>query len=341
MNPTLRKILKFVFGYLLFDALLLGYAGLIPGMQMISAQAIMPTTTLSAAITTQSTTLVSLTSVTGVVGTSTVLFIADGNGEAMFVNSVNITAKTVSVTRGYQNIGSAHPHNSGALVFVASGNNMPYAIKAVAPTGSCVRTAQVILPVISVTAPAQGGQTLISDCVGSVWVNGPPIAQNNTMFRWYQPQPGAVAYSSINGTGTVLVAGTFYCNEIDITGPKFVTGLGVLNGSVATTDNHLVALYDATGNLVANSATAGVLAATASVYQNISFTTPYYVVGPGQYFGCLQSNGTTATIRMEVTGTQDQYLTTSFTGVFGTIPAKMTQVPTTFTTAVGPYLVMF
>lgn len=305
------------------------------------AQAILPITTLSAAVATQSTTTVSLTSVTGITAAATVIFVSDDNGEAMFVNSVNTVAKTVGVTRGYQSIGSAHTHNSGALVFIATGTNMPSAIKAVAPGGSCVRTTQLVLPVISVTAPSQGGQTLISDCVGGVWVNGVPIAQNATLFRLLAPNPGAVLYTSINGTGTATVAGTFFCNEIDVPYSKFVTGLGVLNGTTVGTDNHLVVLYDSTGKLVANSATAGVLAATASNYQNISFTLPYYVVGPAQYFGCVQSNGTTATIRMEVTQIQDTYLTTSFTGVFGTIPATMTTVPTTFTTAVGPYLYMF
>jgi hypothetical protein len=129
-----------------------------------------------------------------------------------------------------------------------------------------------------------------------------------------------------------------YCSEIDLPANKLVTGLGVLNGTTVGTDNHLVALYDATGNLIANSAVAGVVAASASTYQTIAFTTSYYLVGPAQYFGCLQTNGTTATVRMIVTGTQDTFLTKGVTSItFGTIPATIT-VPTTFTTAVGPYL---
>ena len=78
-------------------------------------------------------------------------------------------------------------------------------------------------------------------------------------------------------------------------------------------------------------------AGTASTYEEIPFTASYYAVGPAQYFGCLQTNGTTATVRMLVTSTQQQRLTKGITAMtFATIPATIT-VPTTFTTAVGPY----
>lgn len=339
MNKTLNKILKFVFAYLMFDALLLGYAGFLPGVQLCGAQAILPTTTLSAAVATQSVTTISLTSVTGVTAANTVLFIADGYGEAVFVNGVNTTAKTVNVTRGYQSPGSATPHLSGAVVFVAAGTTMPNAVKALAPRGSCTRTAQIVLPVISLGS-SFSQYSAISDCVGGVWTTGNITPQNGTQFRLLAPNPGTVAYLNIPSsaaTGTTLVAGTFYCEEIDVAYSKYATGLGILLGTTGGTDKHLVALFDATGKLIANSAVAGQTAGTASTYETIPFTVPYYIVGPAQYFGCVQSNGTTATVRMEVTGTQDTYLTQSFTGVFGTIPATMTTVPTTFTTAVGPY----
>lgn len=314
--------------------------GLMLGASMLPAQTILPQTTLAAAVTSQSTTTVSLTSVSGVVGTSTVIYVADGFGEAMFVNSVNTLAKTVSVTRGYQTPGSAHPHLSGALVFIVQGNAIPYAIKAIAPGGSCTRTQQLYLPVISLTAPGQG-LTTISDCVGGVWTAGSFLAQNQAPFRFYFPVPGAVAYTGIGGTGTAPTATGLFCTEIDLPYNFRMTGLGILNGTVVGTDNHTISIYDATGNLLANSAAAGVLAANASTYQNISLTTPYYLVGPALYYGCMQSNGTTATVRMVTAGTQDQILTKLTTGqTFGTFAPTFT-VPTTFTTAVGPYFTMF
>jgi len=303
-------------------------------------QTILTHTTLSAAVANSATTTIALTSVTGVTATNTVIFVADGAGEAMFVNSVNSSALTVGVTRGYQSLGKARPHLSGALVFVVPMSaGYPASLQAVIPTGSCTRTSLAYLPVISVGL--NGMPAMISDCVGGVWVNGFVVAQGNTNFRIPSPNTGGTAYTAINTNGTTLAATTMYCSEIDLPANKLVTGLGVLNGTTATTDNHLVALYDATGNLLANSAVAGVLASGASTYQNISFTTSYYLVGPAQYFGCLQTNGTTGTVRMIVTGTQDTFLTKGVTSItFGTIPATFT-VPTTFTTAVGPYWLLF
>jgi hypothetical protein len=301
---------------------------------MSFGQTILVHTTLSAAVANSSTTTIGVTSATGITAGNTVLFVADGNGEGMFVNSVNGT--NISVTRGYQSLGKARPHASGALVFIAPAGSA--AINTVLPTGSCTRASVSYLPKISVGVG--GANTVISDCLGGVWVGGIPTAQGNTAFRLPMPNSGGTAYTAL-ATGTTLAATTMYCTEIDLPYNKLLTGLGILNGATATTDNHLVVLYDATGNLVANSAVAGVLTTGASTYQNISFTTSYYAVGPALYFGCIQTNGTTALVHTIQTGTQDTYLTKGVTGqTFGTIPGTIT-VPTTFTTAVGPYLLAF
>lgn len=321
MKNTLKNSL------ILFGSLLMA--------SMSFGQIILTHTTLSSAVTSSSATTIPLTSATGVTATSTALFVADGAGEAMFVNSV--TGNNVGVTRGYHSLGKARPHLSGALVFIIplGTTGYPAALNSVVPSGSCTRSNVSYIPVIS--AGLGGAAAVISDCVGGVWVNGYTTAQNNLPFRIPSPNTGGTAYTAINTNGTTLAATTMYCSEIDLPFNKLVTGLGVLNGTTATTDNHLVALYDATGNLIANSAVAGVVASGASTYQNIAFTTSYYLIGPAQYFGCLQTNGTTATVRMIVTGTQDTFLTKGVTAMtFGTIPATFT-VPTTFTTAVGPY----
>lgn len=305
--------------------------GLLFAASMSFGQTILVHTTLASAVASSSTTTVSLTAATGVVATSTMIFVADGGGEAMFVNAVNGT--TLSVTRGYQSLGKARPHASGALVFIFPSNAIE-SLNYVQPSGSCTRSNVLYLPVISLGLA--GAETVISDCVGGVWVNGITTAQGNSPFRIPVPNSGGTAYTSL-AAGTTLAATTMYCTEIDLPFNKLITGLGVLNGATVGTDNHLVVLYDSTGNLVANSAVAGVLAATASNYQLIAFTTSYYAVGPAQYFGCLQTNGITALVHTIQTGTQDTYLTKGVTAqTFGTIPATIT-VPTTFTTAVGPY----
>lgn len=294
-------------------------------------QTILSTTTLSSAVANSSTTTLQLASTTGVIAGATVLFIADtGNsGEAVFVNSVASSGGYVGVTRGYQTLGAAAPHASGALVFVGP----PFGFFTNQPRGSCTRASVLYLPAIAFGQ--MGSASTISDCVGGVWVTS--SGDISKYFRVPLPLTGAVGLSTINTAGTTLAATTMYCTEIDVPYSKFATGLAVLNGSTVGTDKHLVALYDATGNLLANSAVAGATSAGASTYQTYAFTTTYYVVGPAKYYACAQTNGTTDTIRMLVTGVSDTFTTKGVTAqTFGTVPATFT-VPTTFTTAVGPY----
>ncbi len=310
-------------------------SALLLAASMSFGQTILTTTTLAGAITTSSTTNVALASATGVTANNTILFVADGGtGEAMFVNSVNGT--NIGVTRGYQTLGKARPHLKGALVFVAPAG--PEAINVVAPSGSCTRANLPYLPVISVGI--SGATSTISDCLGGVWVNAPVSAQANATFEVLSANSGGTAYLSLNTNGTTVVAGTLYCAELDVPVSKYATGLGIMFGTTAGgSDKHIAALLDSAGNVVATSALGGAVNSTASTYINFAFTSKYYVVGGAQYYACTQSNGTSDTIRMLVTGTQDTYLTTSKTGTFGTIPTIT--VPTTFTTAVGPYALLY
>lgn len=144
---------------------------------------------------------------------------------------------------------------------------------------------------------------------------------------------GSLALASYETAGTAPVAGTMYLTEIWVPFNQTWTGIGKLNGTGVGTDNHLVALYGSNGALIANSAVAGVLAANASVFQNIPFTAPV-PLPQGRYFLGVQSNGTTATLRHLVTANGVNVMTGAPTGVFGTIPATVT-APVTFTTAQG------
>lgn len=324
----------------------------------LHAQTLLITTTLasatgnttSSALTTGNLSMIALTSATGVLaptpnGGNVATISTSGGATYLYVDRelmqvVAVSGTTITVIRGIGSTAAAS-HASGALVFVVpaaavanwSGGN--YGAAPGVPEGSCTRTAEPYLPRI------QFGSGIFSDCLAGQWYNGDALQTARVTSKVvYAPNPGGTIYTSLNSTGTAPVAGTLFCTEIQLPYSKLLTGLAVLNGTVVGTDNHLVALYDGGMNLLANSAAAGVLAATASNYQQISFTAPYYAVGPAQYFGCVQSNGTTATVRMLVTQVQDQYLTTSKTGTFGTIPATIT-APTTFTTAVGPYLGLF
>lgn len=297
-------------------------------------QSILPNTTLSTALSTSSGKVIVVASATGITAPST----SDGtkltylwiDKEALEVQAVNGT--NISVARGVNGTG-ATPHVSGALVLVIQASKATFF--GFIPTGSCTRSNELLLPRIHF---ASG---VISDCLGGQWVQGDSQQTSRTVNSSIPiPNTGGTAYTSINSTGTAPSATVMNCTEVVLPYNKLLTGIGILNGTAIGTDNHLVALYDSTGNLIANSAVAGVLAASASTYQQISFTSKYYAVGPATYFACMQSNGTTATVRMIVTGTQDTFLTKGVTGqTFGTL-ASFT-VPTTFTTAVGPYVSLF
>ena len=294
-------------------------------------QTILVHTTLASAITTSSTTTVSLTAATGVVGTSTVIFVADGAGEAMFVNSVSGT--TLSVTRGYATLGKARPHLSGALVFILPGNAIPY-LNTILPSGSCTRTNEAYLPVIS--AGLDGAPAVISDCLGGVWVNGTIGAQGMSPSIVYSPTPGGAVLTGV-GTSTATTNTSMYCTEVDLPANKLITGLGLLQGATTTNGHRNVILYEASGNLIAQSGTT-TTTGTASQYQKFAFTTSYYGVGPAVYFACSQAQSSSDTLNLIVTADGNAgFLTQIYTGqTYGTVPATITP-PSAYTTAQGPY----
>lgn len=319
----------------------------------VSAQTILNNTTLSASVpntvssasTSGSMTTVSVTSATGIsapaANTGLNLATATSGGQSyLYVDRElmdvrGVSGTTITVVRGAAGTAAAS-HANGAVVFVVPAAYIWGATGgagfAQLPQGSCTRTSEIYLPRI------QFNTGIISDCLGGQWVQGDSMQTTRTSgAAIYAPNPGGTIYTSLNSTGTVLAATTMYCTEIQLPYSKYATGLKFLLGTVGATDKHISVLYDSSGNLLANSATAGTTAGTASTYEALPFTAPYYMVGPAQYFGCVQTNGTTATMRMLVTSTQDSFLTKGVTGqTFGTIPATIT-VPTTFTTAVGPY----
>jgi hypothetical protein len=151
---------------------------------------------------------------------------------------------------------------------------------------------------------------------------------------WPNIPLGSAALTGYETNGVAQVAGTINLAEIYVPFAQTWTGAGILNGTTVGTHNVIACLYGSNGVLIANSALAGVLSASASVFQNIPFTTPA-VLPPGRYFLGFQFSGTTPTPRHILAANGSNVITGTVAGAFGTIPATIT-VPTTFTTAVGP-----
>lgn len=300
------------------------------------AQTILLPTTLSTAITTGAArTMVVVSGTSCIVGNNAII-----DRELVEITSAPTTT-TLGIRRGVAGTVGV-PHVSGAAVVCS----VPQAFGPTSfakvdqngnPTGSCTRNQQLYLPVFNL----RFGTT--NDCLGGTWVMGDSNngAFTASRFRIETAPSGGTVYTSLNGTGTATIATEVYCSEVFVPTNKLLTGIALLAGTANSTDKHYVILYDSAGTALANSTVAGTTGnTTASAYQQYPFTQLYLAVGPAQYYACFQSNGTTDTVRMVVTGTQDNLLTKGQTGAtFGTIPALT--VPTTFTTAVGPYAYLY
>lgn len=308
-------------------------------------------TTFSAAVTTTQT-YVCLVSATGVnlnsISQSGTLLISDK--EEMAVTTQGTSTLCFNVKRG-QDGTAPSSHLNGRNVWVtnvATGtgdSSRPFAggaITKTAPSGSCTASAQYSLPIIFIGRQNDINSGYSYFCDAGVWTAG--VSQQTggqspyTVFTTY-PTPGNV----VAPTPITDVSGKLFFSQILVESNSLSTGACILNGSGAGTDSYIFALWDATGKLVANTALAGVASSGASLLQCIAWVTPTILTGPNTYFIGVQGNGTTAAqfSAYKTGGAPTGYLTGSQTGgSFGTI-LNIATIPTTFTTAVGPYMSLY
>lgn len=312
------------------------FCGLLLAASMSFAQTVLTMTTLSSAVADGSAQKIIVASATGIHAPSasdptqgTILYV---DREAMEVEAVSGT--TITVIRG-TNSTAGRPHASSALMFVipeylAIFSGTPYGAPPAVPSGSCTRANETYLPRIQFVSG------LVTDCLGGQWVTGDALGTQRAIVPLLVPQIGATLQTAIDTAGNAAGATTEeYCTQVYLPYSKYLTGLALLNGTTVGTNKWLYILYDSTGNLLSNTATAGALTAGASTYQQIAFVTPYYAVGPATYFACFQANGTTDTYRRIITAENQGLFAGKLTGgTFGTVPNPIT-VPASFTTALG------
>jgi hypothetical protein len=154
---------------------------------------------------------------------------------------------------------------------------------------------------------------------------------------------GPTALASI-GTATTDIAGQWWLTDILIPYNRTITKIGVLQGSTATTDNIMVAIWDSYGKLVGSSAVAGALLAGANTFKELALVlnnvgatvTSLKLFGPQRYFIGVQGNGTAAAaIQTVKAATYIDVLGEILAGTFGTVPATITP-PTTWTADLAP-----
>lgn len=246
----LKKLFRLVFWYALFDALVLGYAGFIPGVQTAAAQQqgsqTMTTTTLSQAVTTRLTQTVCLTSLTNVTATDSVQTALFVDGEEMMVatNGVPSSGTCVLVTRGVGGVNGKHA--SGATVYVSRPNqfvNLDYGKE---PSGTCSTTDGFLGAIVQPFINIRSGRRW--NCIGGTWmvdnglINLPPgacnsfVSGNSTGTNGLTNNGTSATFSvplvqaSVSNTGTNTLG--------------FVCGLNILS-SLAASNPKNVALIDA------------------------------------------------------------------------------------------------
>jgi hypothetical protein len=145
------------------------------------------------------------------------------------------------------------------------------------------------------------------------------------------PVAGTVGTDTPAGTNQTPVATETYMAEIIVMHTCIVQGIAMKNGAVAGTDKLCAALLDGNGNVLAQSAAAGITASGTSAYQALVFGAPIQL-RPGVYYVAVQTNGTTTRLAAHTVGKFGAGKATGTT--FGTFTGLTP--PVTFTTALGP-----
>ena len=196
-------------------------------------------------------------------------------------------------------------------------------------------TASATLTSTTITSP-----TITSPTISSPTITLPSIGQSTTTspytaFTTLNPPFNLVAPAAV--TDTIAE----YWSQIFIPTSTTLTGACLLNGATVTTDKHIVILANAAGTIIANSILTSVADSGASGYQCQAFTATVAVTGPQTYFVGTQPNGTTDNFyTYTAAGAPTGYLTAKTTaGTFGTL-VNLTP-PTSFTTAIGPLMMVY
>lgn len=137
------------------------------------------------------------------------------------------------------------------------------------------------------------------------------------------------------------VSGTEWFSQINVPQSTVSKGACQLNGNGTLADNMLFILWDRLGNVLANTAVAGVAQSGTSIYQCQNWVNAVSLQA-GKYFVGVQGNGTTAaSIAAYATGgAPTNYATGNQTGTFGTV-VNITTVPATFSASKGPVMSLF
>lgn len=157
-----------------------------------------------------------------------------------------------------------------------------------------------------------------------------------TRTIWGNYSPGAVA----NATSATPDATHVFLSQGWVPHNETVTGIAVLNGGTCGTNKWIVALYNSSGTVLANSSTAGTLCSGASGFQKIAFTAPISFLGPQTvWVGVYADGGTDRYYAVPALGAQFGLAGSVSGTTFGTVATVV--LPTTFTADKGPIFYVY
>lgn len=274
----------------------------------------------SPAISTSSLSLSSTLSVTGDVAVNTNKFnVTAASGNTAIAGTANVVGNFSIATNKFN-------------VTAASGNTTV--------AGTLGVTGDVAVNTNKFTVTASSGNTLVagtlavtgaSTFTGAVTHTGGIVASSGTLKNFMGWKPSTLTA----GTSTTPSATVVYLTQVYIPANATLTGVYLNNGATVGTNKYIVALFDSSGAVVANSTLSGITTSGADAYQVLAFTGTYAAVGPATYWIGIYVNGTTDRFRsVPAVGQYAGYTGSVSAQTFGTV-ATITP-PTTFTADVGP-----
>lgn len=148
------------------------------------------------------------------------------------------------------------------------------------------------------------------------------------------------AAAATSGDDTTVAIALFYASAY-VQGDCQVNGIGYLVGSAGGTGKVIVSLHDIGGNVLAQSAVAGTVIGTAAQTQEVSFTAPYQLQGPGLFLLAVTFNeAATRKFRTVPLYTDGGIMGGTAVQTFTTI-ASFTPSTTRFATATAPVAYLF
>ena len=217
--------------------------------------------------------------------------------------------------------------------------------------------ANVVFDAVTEAALVAQGLATYDSTVSGVLANPVPPAVGAITGGTYGPAVvynipmGAAALTGFETNGVVQTAFQINLTEIFVPHWNTWTGAGVLNGTTVGTNTLVYWLFNTAGYLIEYTAIAGTTTSGASTFQKIAFNNPV-TLSPGRYFVGVQANGNTDTIRhvLSANGAEPRCGTVTATASFAasltalsaaTAATPSITVPTSFTTAVAPIVMLY